>query len=86
MERLYADCGELPSEGHCAAVIFADSEMDLLEAAARHAKEVHGHKDGPELRNALRQTFHLGSPPTTHLAATQALASTASVDGAPGRS
>ena len=62
MERLYADCAELPSEGHCAAIIAADSEAELLEAAAKHAKEVHGHQDGPELRNALRQTFHVGSP------------------------
>jgi predicted small metal-binding protein len=52
MERLYADCAELPSEGHCAAIIAADSEAELLEAAAKHATEVHGHLDGPELRNA----------------------------------
>lgn len=58
MERLYADCGELPSEGHCSAIISADTEAELLEAAAKHAREAHGHKDGPELRNALRQTFH----------------------------
>ena len=39
MERLYADCGELPSEGHCAAIIAGDSEAELLEAAAKHAPE-----------------------------------------------
>lgn len=68
MERLYADCDELPSEGHCSAIIAADSEPELLEAAAKHACEAHGHKDGPELRNALREIFHRGSPPrrTTH--------------------
>lgn len=66
MERLYADCAELPSEGHCAAVIAADTEAELLEAAAKHAKEIHGHNDCPELRNALRQTFHHGAPTTTH--------------------
>ncbi|HLS82723.1 MAG TPA: DUF1059 domain-containing protein [Steroidobacter sp.] len=64
MERMYADCWELPSEGHCHAIISGDTEADLLEAAARHAREVHGHKDGPELRNALRETFHVGSPPS----------------------
>jgi len=63
MERLYADCGELPSEGHCSAIIAADSEAELLEAAAKHARETHGHRDGPELRNALRHIFHHGLPP-----------------------
>jgi predicted small metal-binding protein len=63
MERIYADCGELPSEGHCSAIIAGNSEAELLEAAAKHARETHGHKDGPELRNALRHTFHLGLPP-----------------------
>lgn len=58
MERLYADCGELPSEGHCSAIICANSEAELMDAAAKHACEAHGHKDGPELRNALRETFH----------------------------
>lgn len=63
MERLYADCDELPSEGHCSAIIAGDSEEELLDAAAKHACETHGHKDCRELRNALRQTFHSGSPP-----------------------
>ncbi len=62
MERLYADCSELPSEGHCSAIIAADSEQELMEAAAKHACETHGHKDGPELRNALREIFHRGEP------------------------
>jgi predicted small metal-binding protein len=63
MERLYAECGELPSEGHCSTIIAADSEAELLEAAAKHACEAHGHKDCPELRNALRRLFHEGAAP-----------------------
>jgi predicted small metal-binding protein len=63
MDRLYADCGELPSEGHCTAIIAANSEAELVEAAAKHACDTHGHMDGPGLRSALRQTFHSGLPP-----------------------
>jgi predicted small metal-binding protein len=62
MERFYADCSELPSEGHCSAIIAADSEQELLEAAAKHAREAHGHMDGPGLRNALREIVHRGEP------------------------
>jgi predicted small metal-binding protein len=65
MDRMYADCWDLPSEGHCHTVFEADGERELLEATAKHATEVHGHKDGPELCNALRETFHHGAP-TSH--------------------
>lgn len=63
MSRMYADCWELPSEGHCHTVIEADGEEELLDAIAKHATQVHGHQDGPALREALRETFHTGSPP-----------------------
>jgi hypothetical protein len=63
MERIYVDCNELPSEGHCSAIIAAGSETELLEAAAKHAHDAHGHKDGPELRDALRHIWHHGLPP-----------------------
>lgn len=63
MNRMYADCSELPSEGHCHTVIEADGEEALLEAFAKHATEAHGHIDCPALRQALRGTFHEGSPP-----------------------
>jgi predicted small metal-binding protein len=63
MNRMYADCWELPSEGHCHTVIEADSEEELLDTSAKHATEVHGHKDGEALRQALRETFHQGTPP-----------------------
>lgn len=63
MNRMYADCWELPSEGHCHTVIEADGEEELLDASAKHATQAHGHTDGPALRQALRETFHEGSPP-----------------------
>jgi predicted small metal-binding protein len=63
MARKYIDCREYPSESHCTISIAADSEAELLEAAAQHAVAVHGHEDSPELRAELRKLFHEGSPP-----------------------
>jgi hypothetical protein len=57
MNKVYGDCWKLPSEGHCHTVLEADGEEALTELMARHATEVHGHTDGPELRHALRETF-----------------------------
>jgi Protein of unknown function (DUF1059) len=33
-----------------------------VEAAAQHAVKVHGHEDGPELRQQLRQMVKEGAP------------------------
>jgi predicted small metal-binding protein len=63
MSRHYIDCREMPSDSHCSVAISADSEGELLEAAAQHAVSVHGHADGPELRAALREHVHAGSAP-----------------------
>jgi predicted small metal-binding protein len=57
MTRKYIDCREYPSEVGCTVAIFADSDDELLEAAARHAVDVHGHEDTPELRDQLRSLF-----------------------------
>jgi predicted small metal-binding protein len=57
MTRKYIDCREYPSEVGCTVAIFADSDDELLEAAARHAVDVHGHEDSPELRDQLRSLF-----------------------------
>jgi predicted small metal-binding protein len=57
MTRKYIDCREYPSEVECTVAIFADSDDELLEAAARHAVDVHGHEDSPELRDQLRSLF-----------------------------
>ena len=55
MSRKYIDCREFPSESGCSVAISADSESELVEAAAQHAVKVHGHDDTPELRAQLQQ-------------------------------
>jgi predicted small metal-binding protein len=55
MSRKYIDCGEFPSESNCSIAISADSEDEVVEAAAHHAVQVHGHQNSPELRGMLRQ-------------------------------
>jgi predicted small metal-binding protein len=63
MARKYIDCREFPSESKCTLSIAADSEAELLEAAAQHAVAVHGHEDSPQLRAELRKLFREGAPP-----------------------
>lgn len=55
MTRKFIDCREFPSESHCTIAISADTEDELINAAAHHAVQVHGHQDSPELRSQLRQ-------------------------------
>ena len=43
MARKYIDCREFPSDTKCTVTIAADSERELLDAAAQHAEKVHGH-------------------------------------------
>jgi predicted small metal-binding protein len=62
MSRKYIDCREFPSESGCTVAISADSDNELIEAAAQHAVKVHGHQDGPELRDELRQIIKPGMP------------------------
>jgi predicted small metal-binding protein len=62
MSRKYIDCREYPSESGCTVAISADSEDELVEAAAQHAVKVHGHADSPELRAQLRQITKEGAP------------------------
>jgi len=60
MSRKYIDCREFPSESGCTVAISADSEDELVDAAAQHAVQVHGHQDSPELRNQLRGAIKFG--------------------------
>lgn len=55
MARKYIDCRDIPSEMNCTVAIAADSEDELVEAAAQHAMAVHSHEDTPELRDMVRQ-------------------------------
>jgi predicted small metal-binding protein len=61
MARKYVDCREVPSEMNCSVAISADSEEEVLEAAAQHAVAVHGHQDTPELREMIRGGIHEGA-------------------------
>ncbi len=54
MSRLMADCRRFPSESNCSLVIVGE-EDEVVRAAAEHAASVHGHADGPELREQVRQ-------------------------------
>ncbi|MEW6454899.1 MAG: DUF1059 domain-containing protein [Pseudomonadota bacterium] len=57
MQRMIIDCREFPSEMKCTIAISADTKAELLEAAVQHAIAVHGHKDGPELREMIGQAI-----------------------------
>jgi predicted small metal-binding protein len=63
MTRKYIDCRESPETAEvCSVAISADTEDEVVEAAARHAEEVHGFEDTPELREHLRGAIKEGSP------------------------
>ncbi len=62
MARKYLDCRETPSLSNCTVAISADSEKELLEIAVDHAVKTHGHKDSPELREALLKGMKEGAP------------------------
>jgi predicted small metal-binding protein len=54
MARKMIDCREFPSESKCTVAITADTEQEILDVAVPHAVSKHGHKDTPELREAIR--------------------------------
>jgi predicted small metal-binding protein len=51
--RKMIDCRDQPSESNCTLTISGE-EDEVVRAAAEHAVSVHGHTDGPELREMLR--------------------------------
>ncbi|ARQ02709.1 hypothetical protein CAK95_01985 [Pseudorhodoplanes sinuspersici] len=63
MMRKFIDCRAFPSEMNCTVALSADTEGELLEAAAQHAVAVHGHTDNAELRDMLRSIMQDGTPP-----------------------
>ena len=63
MSRKYIDCREYPGDIKCTVALCADTEDELLEAAVRHAVDVHKYEDSPELRNEIRSLFKDGTPP-----------------------
>ena len=53
MARKVADCRDMPSEVGCTLTISGEEE-EVVAAAAQHAVAVHGHTDGPEMREQIR--------------------------------
>jgi predicted small metal-binding protein len=53
MTRKMIDCRQMPSEIGCTLTI-AGEEEEVLDAAAAHAVDKHGHQNTPELRDQLR--------------------------------
>jgi hypothetical protein len=65
MTRMMIDCRAIPSETTC-TVTLQGEPGELLELAAHHAVDVHGHVDGPELRDGLRAAMAPAwEPPST---------------------
>ena len=54
MARKMADCRRFPSESNCSLVIIGE-EDEVVRAASEHAASVHGHEDGPELHQQIRE-------------------------------
>ena len=53
MTRKMIDCRSMPSDIGCTLTI-AGEEDEVLDAAAAHAVDKHGHTASPELREQLR--------------------------------
>lgn len=56
MIRKMIDCRMFPSETNCTLTI-SGTEEEVLKAAREHAVSSHGHVDGPELLEGLRQAL-----------------------------
>ena len=63
--RKSIDCRNYPSDMNCTVALSADSADELLEIAAAHAVNAHGHSDTPELRAVLRGMFKDAAEATT---------------------
>jgi predicted small metal-binding protein len=62
MARKYIDCRLFPSDTRCSVAISADTEDEVVEAAAQHAVSVHKHQDSPQLRQQIRASVKEGNP------------------------
>ncbi len=56
MTRKIVDCRDIPNEVGCTLALTGE-EDEVVTAACRHAVEVHGHDDSPELRDAVRASL-----------------------------
>ncbi len=63
MARKTIDCRDYPETAKtCSLALSADSEEEVIEAAVRHAEDVHGYEDSPELRDQLKAAIKEGEP------------------------
>jgi predicted small metal-binding protein len=62
MTRKYIDCRLFPSDTKCSVAISADTEDEVVDAAAQHAVSVHKHEDSPQLRKQIRASVKEGNP------------------------
>ena len=53
MARKMIDCRTMPSDLNCTLTIAGEAD-EVLDAAALHAADKHGHANTPELREQLR--------------------------------
>jgi quinol monooxygenase YgiN len=53
MTRKIVDCRDVPNEVGCTLALTGEAD-EVVEAAARHAVDVHGHEDSAELRDMVR--------------------------------
>lgn len=67
MARKIADCRRFESESNCSLTIIGE-EDEVVQAAARHAVDVHGHTDGPDLRSEIRDLLE---PESSYVAGTR---------------
>jgi hypothetical protein len=56
MARVVADCRSFPNEIGCTLAISGELD-EVVDAASAHAAAVHGHQDGPELREMIRTSL-----------------------------
>jgi hypothetical protein len=54
--RKMADCRRFESDNNCTLTIIGE-EDEVIATAAQHAATMHGHTDGPELREQIRVTL-----------------------------
>ena len=51
--RRRISCGDYPNESECTVTI-SGTEEEVVQLAALHAVDAHGHQDTPELREKIR--------------------------------
>ena len=56
MTRMVADCRSFPNDAGCTLAISGERD-EVVEAATAHAVAVHGHEEGPELREMIRSSL-----------------------------